>query len=727
MKFNIVRFLILLSFCICTLISYYVSYKFDQHEKSQIDVILKADVDIIHRLFFNSFENIDKVTTMVSSLSYIYINDTETFTDLATNSVMNNGVSRITLLENVYENQILSFESRMTSIYGEYGINSSIWFIGDSTNDNLWVASFTYPESSGLIGLVVNSESERNKIIEYVLSTGIPSRLNNIILADNNQTGIIVFYPILNTNDKYILAYVISYSLIFKDNIDLFLKKYKYAHICISIGGYEVFSNVEQEIHNYIEVEELSKAGKFIVRVNFNEDLQNGNTFVYLFVSGLFISMFITIGFAILNKRRLVAIDQSKFKSRFIADISHEIRTPMNGILGMTDLLSSRSLDETSQFYIENIKICGATLMGMINDILDISKIEAGLMEIKPCRVNIYTKINQNVTNIWTTFKLNGSVNRENICVILKNSETIPMYVYIDHNRVNQIVSNLLTNALKFTKSGSITISIDTVLELDCNKLHIRVEDTGLGISPSGLKKVFKPFHQEENGVPGGTGLGLSICKKLCSIMGGEISCTSKIGSGTAFDVFLPLKEMSDVKLTRHEKILGDMEFGMVHKHVKTINDSESDQIIDSLDEYHESSVPKVLVVDDIKINRLILCKILEQFHLDIETCENGMEAAHKCENKEYSFIFMDMVMPVMGGIDSTIKIRKHGMNSKTPIIFVSANVQSDSISVCNKSGGNGFVTKPINKNDVIDIFISNINPSEKEWCRRHRSLKEKV
>ena len=720
MKYNIVSIFILLFFCILSFMSYYVSYKFDQHEKSQRNVILKTDVGLIHRLFFNSFENIDKITTMVSSLSYIHINDTETFKDLAINSIRNNGVSRITLLENVYANQTRNFENRMSSIYGEYGINSSIWFIGESISDNLWVTSFTYPESSGLIGLVANSENERNEIIESISSTGNASRLNNIILADGSNTGLIIFYPILNKNDKYILAYIISYSLIFKDNIDLFLKKYNHAHIYISIGGYEVFSNLEKEIHDYVEVEKLSRSGNFIVRVNFNEDFQNGHIFVYSLISGMMMSIIICACFMFLNKHRMVAIDQSNFKSRFVADVSHEIRTPMNGILGMAELLSSRSLDETSKFYIDSIRLCGTELMRMINDILDMSKIESGLMDIKPIKVNIYNKLYQSINNTWITCNTLTETPNENIRLFLHNYSDIPTYIYIDYNRVNQIVSNLLTNAIKFTKNGTIKITLDKKKLSDQFWLHISVTDTGCGISPSGINKIFEPFHQEDNEIKsGGTGLGLSICKKLCLIMGGDISCKSKIGSGTTFEVRLPSQDMSQIKIPKNTIEVGGEQINFKHKD-KRSNSSESDLIINGLDEFHTSSIPTILVVDDIKINRLILCKMLETMMINIETCENGLEALQSCEKKKYSLIFMDMIMPVMNGVDSVKNIRKCNINRNTPVIFVSANVQSDSIDMCNKSGGDGFLTKPIRLNELINIFVSNITREEKEWCRKN-------
>lgn len=440
-------------------------------------------------------------------------------------------------------------------------------------------------------------------------------------------------------------------------------------------------------------------------------------------MSGFIVSVFTSLILFFLNRSRAKEKSKSNFKSRFIADMSHEIRTPMNGIIGMSELMSSISLDDTALFYLNNIKSCSMTLMGIINDILDMSKIDAGLIDIKPENVNICNKTKSTIENIWITSKLQRGVSSKDLNVKFIVYEGIPMRIIIDTIRVQQIISNLLNNSIKFTSHGVITVSLSVSKIKEHDMICIKVEDTGCGINSSELKNIFKPFNRSSSTESIGTGLGLSICKKLCSIMGGNITCKSEIGVGSTFVVFLPFTRPHDVSISKKNTIIfKGGEIDMIREYEKS-TESEQELSLSSLNPYHISTKPTILIVDDVLLNRILLVKILEKAGIDTFTCENGLDAVQKCDITKFSLIFMDMVMPVMDGVDATINIRKNKLNKETPIIFVSANVQSDAIDICEKSGGNGFLTKPVRITDVIETIISNISIEEKEWCRRNINL----
>lgn len=514
-----------------------------------------------------------------------------------------------------------------------------------------------------------------------------------------------------------VIAYVIEYIPFFGEDVNNFISLHKFSGVEIYIKNTLIFTTDENV--NFNDTFDVEFSEDFMVKVKINYINEDGTIFISVFISGTIVSILTSLILYLFNRSRVREKMKSNFKSRFIADMSHEIRTPMNGIIGMSELMSSITSDNTALFYLNNIKSCSMTLMNIINDILDMSKIDSGLICIKPENVNMCNKIKSTILNIWVTSKIQPNISSKNLTVKFIIYEGVPMCIRIDSIRVQQIVSNLFNNSIKFTSHGFINISLSASKIKEHDMICIKVEDSGCGIKNSELNNIFKPFKRISNIGVSGTGLGLSICEKLCSIMGGSITCESKINVGSTFTVFLPFTCSPDVSLLKNNTIIlkGDeIEYEQSTK-------SEQELSLSTLKPYHICNKPKILIVDDVFTNRILLVRIMEKFGIDTFTSENGLDAVTKCEMTKFSLIFMDMVMPVMNGVDATINIRKNKLNKETPIIFVSANVQSGAIDICEKSGGNGFLTKPVTIINVIETMVSNLSIEEKEWCRRNIHL----
>jgi signal transduction histidine kinase/CheY-like chemotaxis protein len=716
---RIIYGLILLFFCICISISYILCILLNKHD---MDIKKKVLIEKMDVFTLRAFERLEEKTTenlVLHALNYIDLERPLEFSDICYTPVDSGYASRITFLKKININEKDDLENELFSIYGSYGINSTLWSINGHIPEELWVITLTYPELPKLIGLIINSEESRSNALEATISNGSVQAIDNVVLQDGNGIGRILFHQF--NNEHHVLAYVKSYGSIFNDMSLLFYQQTGVSVLSIHIDSTGVFNNNNENV-DFLEVCYNIRTIYFCVRFDANSVIKEKFDIV-LFTFGVCLSFLLVCMIIILNRSRMIALSQSIFKSKFIADMSHEFRTPLNGIVGMTELLENEYKDLMHTEYISNIKNCCENLMVMINDILDMSKIEAGLIEIKPSRVNIKQTVYNTSARIWVSFHQRNGINNNILVLNLINSGDIPEHIYIDSDRVNQIISNLLTNSLKFTKEGSISIKMGCI-ESDGNYfLELIVTDTGCGIDKNGIKNIFDVFHQESpsglSGFTNGTGLGLSICKNISILMGGSISCSSKVGNGTSFFVRLPFKVLSEVKIKECSMVL-DKTQTLPFDFLESSSSSSSENIFSSLTEYPTSNVPTVLIVDDVGLNRIIINKLLLSLSINTDLCENGLEAVKLCETKKYSLIFMDIYMPVMDGIDSSKHIRKNNMNCKTPIVFVSASPHSGIIDKCKDLYITGFLRKPVHRNDIIDSLVSFLKPDEVEWCRRH-------
>lgn len=368
-----------------------------------------------------------------------------------------------------------------------------------------------------------------------------------------------------------------------------------------------------------------------------------------------------------------------KYKQEFLANMSHEMRTPMNGIVGMTNLLLQTQMNDHQRKYLRIIKESSDNLLKMINDILDLSKIEADKIE--------FEKINFNLRRVISNVKdiLGLKAEEKNLDLKIEIDPQIPNTLIGDPTRLNQILMNLTCNALKFTEEGNVTICVKPKSRIDNNlSLLFTICDTGIGISTDKLDTIFESFTQagcEISRKYGGTGLGLSICKKLVELQGGKIQVKSEAGKGSEFQFELTYQVSETAKECAY---------------VKSENGSEN--WLDNLN---------VLLVEDNPFNQAVASDTLQNFNekINVDIASNGKVAIEKIENNEYDVVLMDVQMPVMDGIEATELIRKNvNVNKKNvPIIALTANASSNEAEKCMNAGMNAFVSKPF---EPLDLFM---------------------
>jgi signal transduction histidine kinase/DNA-binding response OmpR family regulator len=376
------------------------------------------------------------------------------------------------------------------------------------------------------------------------------------------------------------------------------------------------------------------------------------------------------------------AKNANKAKSIFLARMSHELRTPLNAILGFTNILK-KSMNATTQEK-ENLNIIkksGEHLLNIINEILELSKIEAGKIEINPKNFNFFELIKE----IEDIFALRCEA--KNLKFNINLSSNLPNFIKADVQRLRQILINLLGNSLKFTNEGEISLNIYSLN----NKLFFEVKDTGIGIDITNQEKIFKPFEQVklDNYTQQGTGLGLAITKELITLMGGNIYLKSKLLKGSEFYFSINYKKAN-----------------MQEVSVK----SQTDEIIGVKEFFEEKTI---LVVDDIKENRNLIVQILSFFGFKTLEASGGLEALELFDNFEkqkIDLIFMDILMENLDGLQTMQIIRKKEKNSDIPIIALSANVFDEDKKQALNSGANDFLPKPVEEKDILLIVAKYLN-----------------
>ncbi|MDB5267694.1 MAG: hypothetical protein JWP58_734, partial [Hymenobacter sp.] len=378
-----------------------------------------------------------------------------------------------------------------------------------------------------------------------------------------------------------------------------------------------------------------------------------------------------------------IAEDAVKAKQQFLSNMSHEIRTPMNAIIGFTKVVLKTELTDKQQEYLTAIKLSGDTLIVLINDILDLAKVDAGRMTFE----QIPFKLSASVAAMVHLFET--KIQEKNLELVMEYDEKIPEVVVGDPVRLHQIILNLVSNAVKFTSEGSITVGVRMLVQ-DAEKviLEFAVTDTGIGIEQSKLSTVFDNFQQATSGTSrlyGGTGLGLAIVKNLVEPQGGTISVKSKVGKGSTFSFILSFNKTLE-KADAESNMTVELEAGF--KDVR------------------------ILVVEDIALNQLLMKTLLEDFGFEMEVAGNGQIAIEKMQTTHFDIVLMDLQMPVMNGFEATEYIRTQ-LHSNVPIIALTADVTTVDVEKCKAVGMNDYISKPIDDKLLYSKIIKYLKSSD--------------
>jgi signal transduction histidine kinase/ActR/RegA family two-component response regulator len=392
------------------------------------------------------------------------------------------------------------------------------------------------------------------------------------------------------------------------------------------------------------------------------------------------------------SERLLASVNRAEnatlAKSQFLAKMSHEIRTPLNGILGVVQLLAKTKLTQLQKGYLKIVDDSGALLLNIINDILDLSKVEAGKMTLEKRSFNLET-LTEGALLLYR-----AQASQKSIELSLEYDANLAKCFIGDAIRLNQVLLNLTHNAIKFTDQGAVTIQITgTTLTPTHTGIEIRVKDSGIGISPDVLETLFDSFKQADESTTrkyGGTGLGLAISKQIIELMGGNISAQSELQIGSTFVVSLNLKRDED----NHEEVS-----------VVEVDEDKATIPEAKLSGY-------ILVVDDSDINRIIAQFMLEGFGLTVATAENGQQALEQFQKHTFDMILMDCEMPIMDGYEASRTIRDmQSGKARAPIVALTANAYQENRKKCEQAGMDDFLSKPIMEEALLDILKKWLKP----------------
>ena len=394
------------------------------------------------------------------------------------------------------------------------------------------------------------------------------------------------------------------------------------------------------------------------------------------------------------------ALAVSNAKSAFLSNMSHEIRTPLNSVLGMNEMVLRECNDPAIIGYSENIKSAGNTLLGLINDILDFSKIKAGKIEIIPVDYDLSTLIHDLVNMVRVRTEAKG------LELKLDIDGSIPKILNGDEIRIKQVITNILTNAAKYTEKGSVTFKLSCKsVDRENNKVVIRVSviDTGIGIKPEDMQKLFMQFERIEekrNINIEGTGLGMSITRSLLEMMGSELEVESVYGEGSTFAF-----DLEQIVVAWDE--LGD--------HEQSYNDRQTNKEKEKYVEKLHAPEAKVLVVDDNKVNLNVFRFLIKSTQIQTDAAGSGEECLEKTEEKAYDLIFLDIMMPGMSGTETLQELRSRPSNPNfnTPVVCLTSDAISGAREQYLAAGFTDYLTKPFYPEQLEDKLIK-LLPKEK-------------
>jgi len=369
------------------------------------------------------------------------------------------------------------------------------------------------------------------------------------------------------------------------------------------------------------------------------------------------------------SKEKMKAYDASKSKSLFLANMSHEIRTPLNGIIALGSSLDETKLDEKQRQYLQTILTASGLLSDIVNDILDFSKYESNEIQIKEKDFSIVSLLNE------TESILLPKALEKNLYLKFSNDEKVPTYIVSDPLRIRQLLINIINNAIKFTKSGGVTLTAS----YEDGNINIEIRDTGIGILEKDIANIFEDFTQVENTyvkTQEGNGLGLAISNKIVKSLNGELKVTSTVNEGSCFRISIPVT-------------------------IPKQNTVQPSKPISK--QAYSGNIINILVAEDNKINQFVIKDLLKKLSFTYDIAENGQEAVDFASKNKYDLILMDISMPLMNGFDATKEIRT--FNKEIPIFCLSANIFEEDQEKSLEYGMNEFIEKPLNKEKLIEML----------------------
>jgi len=384
-------------------------------------------------------------------------------------------------------------------------------------------------------------------------------------------------------------------------------------------------------------------------------------------------------------KKRAESANQ--FKSTFLANMSHEIRTPINAVLGMNEMILRESNQENILEYASNIQSASAGLLSLINDILDISKIESGKMELSLAEYSLFQLLKDSYNMI------NPQMKTKRLDFVIENESMIPDRLYGDEGRIRQIIFNLLTNAYKYTKKGKVILRIKhKAVSRTEIVLVIAVEDTGIGITEEDQKRLFDTFErfdETRNRNIEGAGLGLAITKQLAELMNGDIGVISELEKGSLFYVEIP------------QRAVGEEKLGNFYERYKTVPENKINY------KNWEAKEGRILVVDDVYTNLLVVKNLLKHTGLQMDLAKSGKECLELTQKKAYHLILLDHMMPEMDGVETLHRLKEQkGPNEHTPVAVSTANAISGAMQQYFKEGFDDYISKPATGKELEEIVL---------------------